>query len=163
MQETTNGSRVSSPALKWAAALPRLAADAIWDADLTQPHVHFKVPAAPEVLPVLRSCLRVWTSDIGLAAGRSRDVVLAVDEAITNAVEHAYVDGRPGAVVVFAACDRDVHTARVVVSDDGTWQQPARDPGFRGRGLLLMRRLADAFDLHHDGRGTTVVLGWQLA
>jgi serine/threonine-protein kinase RsbW len=162
MQETTNGSRVWVPARRWAAALPHLAADVVWDADLTQPHVHFKVPAAPALLSILRDCVRDWTSQIGLAAERSDDIVLAVDEAVANAVEHAYTGGRSGPVVLFAACDRDAHAARVIVSDDGTWQPPAPDSGVRGRGVPLMQTLADEFDLHHDGRGTTVVLGWHL-
>ncbi|WP_237774380.1 ATP-binding protein [Actinosynnema sp. ALI-1.44] len=162
MQGTHNGHRVPSPALQWAGSLPHLAADVVRDADLTQPHFHFRVPATPAKLAILRACVRDWTQDIGLTAERSDDVVLVVDEAIANAVEHAYADDQTGAVVVFAAQDRDASVVRVVVSDDGTWRRPAADPGFRGRGLSLMRALSDVFNLHHDSRGTTVVLGWAL-
>ena len=31
----------------------------------------------------------------------------------------------------------------VTVRDEGTWRPPDRDPGDRGRGLLIMRQLVD--------------------
>lgn len=161
MSETHNGFKAATPSRMWAVSLPRLDADVIEASDLDRPHLHFKVPAAAAQLPVLRACLRDWTRDIGMSAERSNDVVLAADEALTNAVEHAYAD-RPGAVVLFAACDRYSSTARVVVSDHGTWRPPPADPGMRGRGLPIMRGLSSSFDLHHDDGGTTVVLGWEI-
>ncbi|MET0238022.1 MAG: ATP-binding protein [Kibdelosporangium sp.] len=161
MSETRNGHRVPAPSRLWAVSLPGFAADAVETADFDRPHLHFKVPASAAQLSILRACLRDWTTDIGMLTAQSDDVVLAVDEALTNAVEHAYV-GTSGAVVLFAACDRVGQVARVVVSDTGTWRPPPSDPGLRGRGLSMMRGLAGLFDLHHDAKGTTVVLEWSF-
>lgn len=162
MTETHNGFRTATPSRMWAVSLPRLDADVIEASDLDRPHLHFKVPAAPAQLPILRACLRDWATDIGMPTEQVNDVILAADEALTNAVEHAYAGG-PGAVVLFAACDRNTATARVVVSDHGIWRPPAADPGMRGRGLPIMRGLSASFELRHDEEGTTVVLGWTIA
>jgi serine/threonine-protein kinase RsbW len=161
MVETRNGVKAATPARTWAVSLPRWEADVLDGSDLDRPHLHFKVPAAPAQLPILRTCLRDWTRDIGMSAEQANDVVLAADEALTNAVEHAYA-GRPGAVVLFAACDRDSNAARVVVSDHGTWRPPPADPGMRGRGLHIMRGLSTSFTLRHDVEGTTVVMSWAI-
>jgi serine/threonine-protein kinase RsbW len=161
MSETRNGVKAATPSRTWAVSLPRLEADVVDASDLDRPHLHFKVPATPAQLPILRACLRDWTRNIGMPAELANDVVLAVDEALTNAVEHAYA-GTSGAVVLFAACDRRSDTARVVVSDHGTWRPPPSDPGMRGRGLHIMRGLSTSFNLRHDEDGTTVVLGWEI-
>jgi anti-sigma regulatory factor (Ser/Thr protein kinase) len=158
MSHTQNGSRVKPPSRLWALPLPATAEDA----DFNRPHLHFKVPANAAQLTILRSCIRDWTKEIGMTAGKSDDVVLAVDEALANTVEHAYA-GRTGVVVLFAACDRYSDIARVVVSDSGTWRPPPADPGTRGRGLPMMRQLSSVFSLHHDAGGTTVVLEWLVS
>jgi hypothetical protein len=45
----------------------------------------------------------------------------------------------------------------VVVQDFGTWREIPADPGFRGRGLMLMRRLAEDVRVEPTpGGGTTV-------
>jgi anti-anti-sigma factor len=49
----------------------------------------------------------------------------------------------------------------VTVRDEGTWRPPDRDPGDRGRGLLIMRQLVDGVTLDESG-GTTVTLRMRL-
>jgi anti-anti-sigma factor len=49
----------------------------------------------------------------------------------------------------------------LVVRDHGTWRPPDRDPGDRGRGLLIMRQLVDRVLLKGEA-GTTVTLSMQL-
>ncbi|MBP2326382.1 anti-sigma regulatory factor (Ser/Thr protein kinase) [Kibdelosporangium banguiense] len=156
MSQTHNGSRVSR---LWALPLPMTAGDA----DLDRPHLHFKVPATAAQLTILRPCVRTWTKDIGMSRDMAGDVVLAVDEALANAVEHAYAETTSGAVVLFAACDRYSGSARVIISDSGRWRPPPADPGTRGRGLPIMRQLSSAFSLRHDEAGTTVVLEWPVS
>jgi anti-anti-sigma factor len=48
-----------------------------------------------------------------------------------------------------------------VVWDKGTWRPPDRDPGDRGRGLLIMRQLVDEVSLD-ERDGTTVRLTVRL-
>jgi anti-anti-sigma factor len=50
----------------------------------------------------------------------------------------------------------------VTVRDEGTWRPPDRDPGDRGRGLLIMRQLVDTVTLDEQPRGTTVTLSVRL-
>jgi anti-anti-sigma factor len=50
----------------------------------------------------------------------------------------------------------------VSVRDEGTWRPPDRDPGDRGRGLLIMRQLVDGVVLEEAERGTTVTLSLRL-
>jgi len=50
----------------------------------------------------------------------------------------------------------------VTVRDEGTWRPPDRDPGDRGRGLLIMRQLVDTVTLDERAEGTTVTLGIRL-
>jgi anti-anti-sigma factor len=49
----------------------------------------------------------------------------------------------------------------VSVRDEGTWRPPDRDPGDRGRGLLIMRQLVDGVSLEEE-HGTTVTLSVRL-
>jgi anti-anti-sigma factor len=87
-------------------------------------------------------------------------VLVAVGEACANAAEHAYRETEPGPMRVTADVDVDgVLTVRV--RDEGTWRPPDRDPGDRGRGLLIMRQLVDGVLLEED-HGTTVTLSLRL-
>ena len=49
----------------------------------------------------------------------------------------------------------------VGVRDEGTWRPPDRDPGDRGRGLLIMRQLVDGMVVRGE-HGTTVTLRTRL-
>jgi anti-anti-sigma factor len=60
------------------------------------------------------------------------------------------------------AADVDVDgILTVTVRDEGTWRPPDRDPGDRGRGLLIMRQLVDRVVLDEE-HGTTVTLRLRL-
>ncbi len=87
-------------------------------------------------------------------------VMVAVGEAAANAAEHAYRDAEPGPMHVSAAVDLD-GVLTVTVRDEGSWRPPDRDPGSRGRGLLIMRQLVDGVVLQGEG-GTTVTLRLRL-
>jgi anti-anti-sigma factor len=49
----------------------------------------------------------------------------------------------------------------VTVKDRGTWRTPDRDPGDRGRGLLIIRQLVDTVVLQEE-QGTTLTLSLRL-
>src|SRR3712207_160424 len=61
---------------------------------------------------------------------------------------------------VTAAVDVDGLLA-VTVRDQGRWRPPDRDPGDRGRGLLIMRQLVDGVVLQEE-HGTTVTLSMRM-
>ncbi|MCV7090167.1 ATP-binding protein [Mycobacterium interjectum] len=103
-----------------------------------------------------------------LGAERSNDLLLAVNEALANAAEFAYVDApRHGTMDLSAAYDDVADTLAVTVNDRGRWRrklpEPAavpRRPQVRGRGIPLMRALADRVTIDRTPRGTHVTLVW---
>jgi serine/threonine-protein kinase RsbW len=101
-----------------------------------------------------------------LGAERFNDLLLAVNEAIANAAEFAYVDSAQGGTMdVSAAYDVDSDTLAVTVNDRGRWRHKAPRTGmvqqhFRGRGIPLMEALADEVTIDRTPRGTHVRLIW---
>ncbi len=77
-----------------------------------------------------------------------------------NALQHAYP--RTGGPVTLTAqrADEEV-VVEEEVSDEGLWRPAPADPGWRGRGLMVMRQLADQIQLSRQRRGTTVRLRWR--
>ena len=88
------------------------------------------------------------------------DAVLAVNEALANAAEFAYVDGGAGTVDVEAVRDVGRGTLTVTVCDQGHWREThsLRRERSRGRGIPLMRTLADSVIIDTSVLGTHVCL-----
>jgi serine/threonine-protein kinase RsbW len=114
----------------------------------------------------VRSDFDWWLhAHFGLSAASRIDLTLAVNEAVSNAAEHAYF-GSPcgaGSFDVDAHYDaaRDILT--VVVEDRGRWRFPDPPTGplsARGRGIELMRALADDVSIDTTSAGTCVRLTW---
>ena len=106
----------------------------------------------------LRRAVRMWTATTVANEEIGESIVLAVDEAVTNAVEHAYRT-LTGDVLVVAVTRGD--GAAVMIQDYGAWLTPAANPGFRGRGLELMRTLADRCSLTRSRKGTIARMCWR--
>jgi anti-sigma regulatory factor (Ser/Thr protein kinase) len=107
----------------------------------------------PDVLPGLRRRLRAWLGRQGFEAA-SADVVLAVSEALNNAIEHAYRDVE-GPVRLRVAAEGSLLS--IEISDRGRWSESEPNDE-RGRGILLMNRLMDRVEIESNGTGTTVTL-----
>lgn len=88
---------------------------------------------------------------------RRNDVLLAVNEALTNVAEFAYGTDR-GSMTMQVDYDAADATLRVDVSDHGTWRHvdPASRSNTRGRGIPLMRALSDHFTISPLPSGTQV-------
>lgn len=95
---------------------------------------------------------------------RFSDLLLAVNEAIANAAEFAYVEAAErGTVDVRAAYDGDSDILAVSVDDRGQWRQKKPVPyqqQMRGRGIPLMEALADDVSIDRTPQGTRVTLTW---
>jgi anti-anti-sigma factor len=112
--------------------------------------------ADPHQLAPMRRQIHEWATGIGLGREKLDDLQLAVVEAAGNAVEHAYRDSdRPGQVQVVLSADPD-GGVRVTVSDQGKWRPPPQDPGCRGRGVQIIKALADEVDIAAGSDGTVV-------
>ena len=66
------------------------------------------LPARACGLPAVRRWLQDWLHDLGWPVEPAQDIVLAVNEAVTNAVEHAYSGVDRDAVGAGAAASIDV-------------------------------------------------------
>src|SRR5215813_10226347 len=118
--------------------------------------------------PVNAAAVRREFSDwlrqhFSLDTTKTSDVVLAVNEAMANAAEFAYVTlERPGTMHVQADYDGSAATLTVTVTDEGAWRRA--DSGIpsvkRGRGIPLMHALADRATVDSSHSGTRVCLEW---
>jgi anti-anti-sigma factor len=123
--------------------------------------LHLDLVAQPAALPGVRRRLGSWLTGVGMGEQERVGVMVAVGEACANAAEHAYRGTEPGPMSVAAHVDVD-GVLTVTVRDEGTWRPPDRDPGDRGRGLLIMRQLVDTVVLDEQEKGTTVTLTLRL-
>jgi anti-sigma regulatory factor (Ser/Thr protein kinase) len=115
------------------------------------------VPALPWSLRDIRIAVRRWLSAVGAAPRAVADLLTAVGEACTNAVEHAY-GPRGGAVTVHM--ELQLPDVLATVRDTGRWRLP-RGEG-RGRGTLFMRNCSDDLRIDHGPTGTSVVIRRRL-
>jgi anti-sigma regulatory factor (Ser/Thr protein kinase) len=88
------------------------------------------------------------------------DIVLAVNEACANSVEHAYRGHQPGKVRVEG--ENDGARVHLRILDKGSWKPAPADPGIRGRGLLLIRAVSDWLEMDCTPSGTTVNMSFNL-
>jgi anti-sigma regulatory factor (Ser/Thr protein kinase) len=101
-----------------------------------------------------------------LGAEQVSDLLLAVNEALANAAEFAYLSTpQHGTMDVSANYDVDKDTLAVTVNDRGCWHHSVSSPAtsdhaFRGRGIPLMRALADEATINSTPHGTHVTLTW---
>jgi anti-sigma regulatory factor (Ser/Thr protein kinase) len=117
---------------------------------------YYEFSAIPFAVPLVRRALRHYAQRLRLDDERTFALITAVGEAMANAVEHAY-DGTAGNVRVRVAQDDGAFVA--TIEDFGRWK-PARKREERGRGLPLMRALADAVEIRTDQQCTTLSLRW---
>jgi anti-sigma regulatory factor (Ser/Thr protein kinase) len=113
-----------------------------------------------------RSDFDAWLqAHFTLSAANRIDLTMAVNEAVANAAEHAYFESRfaAGSFDVEANYDAAQDILTVVVEDRGRWRlpDPATGPlSVRGRGIQLMRALADDVSIDTTSAGTCVRLTW---
>lgn len=122
-------------------------------------------PAQPSQIPLIRMAV----ADVARRFGAGRDALLqinlAVTEAVTNAVVHAYRDSDAacaGAVRIVVQPDgRGCLDVRV--RDDGVGLTPRVDSPGLGLGLGLMVHESDGFEARTPpGGGTEIVLRFRL-
>jgi anti-sigma regulatory factor (Ser/Thr protein kinase)/putative methionine-R-sulfoxide reductase with GAF domain len=110
-------------------------------------------PALPRSLKDIRRAARRWLSAVGAAPRTVADLLIAVGEACTNVVKHAY--GPEGGTVT-VHMELQLPDVLAIVRDTGCWRSSrSADPG---RGTRLMRNLSDDLRIDHGPIGTTVVI-----
>jgi serine/threonine-protein kinase RsbW len=132
---------------------------------MAAPDVRLSMPARPEGVAVVRQALAGMADALAFDANVVADMKMAVSEACTNVVVHAY-DDEAGVLEVDMSADDAGLTIRV--RDHGTGIKPrperSRDVPALGLGLPLIAALSDAFELHGStGQGTEVRMTFNYA
>ncbi|MDR7576704.1 MAG: ATP-binding protein, partial [Armatimonadota bacterium] len=109
------------------------------------------LPAKPSAVRIARQAVSRLAAEAGLDRRQMLGVQVAVSEAVSNIIEHAYGPAG-GPIHLRASLAEGLLT--VEVRDVGRWRTP-REEG-RGRGLALMRALADRVTIERGETGTTV-------
>lgn len=122
-----------------------------------------RLPAIPASLAVIRARLRTWLPTAQVTPSAAAEVLLAVGEAVSNAVEHA-VRGAAGDVEVEVTARATTTGLALTVTDNGRWQAPPRSErgAQRGHGSRLMNALVDAVTVTPTPQGTTVEMRKEL-
>jgi anti-sigma regulatory factor (Ser/Thr protein kinase) len=79
--------------------------------------LNLSLPADTELLGATRRVLAVYLHEFGTPAGIVDDVILAIDEACSNVIQHAYPHGHDGGCLLRADLQREKILIEVV--DDG--------------------------------------------
>ena len=119
-------------------------------------------PADPAAVAGIRRGLADYARSHGATDAQVAELTLAVSEAATNAVVHAYVGIAPGTVRVRATPGDD--SFHLLVADDGTGMMPRGDSPGLGLGLPTIAQLTTSFDIRAGaaGRGTEVHMVFEL-
>jgi anti-sigma regulatory factor (Ser/Thr protein kinase) len=111
------------------------------------------LPADPKVLAEIRHLLRRWLRHHGATDAETLEITLAVSEACTNAIEHAYSPA-PAHFTLTASAGPGRLT--FVVRDAGHWRPPRGQD--RGRGLTIIRAAMDDVEVNSSETGTEIVM-----
>lgn len=129
--------------------------------------VELRASARPENVGLARLALRGVAAVAGMALEDVADMKLAVSEACTNAVLHAYPDGNGGEMVVRYTVDADELTVEII--DTGVGFDPSdaelgpiRTPPEEHMGLAIARAVTDRLEIDSGPTGTRVVLAKRL-
>jgi serine/threonine-protein kinase RsbW len=121
-----------------------------------------QVPSRTEFLAVVRDVTAAWAAAAaGFEKADAEQIALAVDEAVTNAIEHAY--GGAGDQVVELRYDDRGEDLRVDVVDRGRTVDPKQVPRVDldryvsegrkgGLGVHLMGKIMDSVTFRRSGR-----------
>jgi serine/threonine-protein kinase RsbW len=112
--------------------------------DSVTPDLELVLPARPENVAVVRHALGGFGDAFDISDQALADIKLAVTEACTNVVVHAYPDGE-GPLGISAWMQDERLT--VVVHDEGRGMLPRPDSPGLGLGLPLIATLAESLEL----------------
>jgi serine phosphatase RsbU (regulator of sigma subunit)/anti-sigma regulatory factor (Ser/Thr protein kinase) len=113
--------------------------------------------AQAHVLAGMRKTLGRWLQAAGADENELFDLTLAISEAATNAIEHAYGAREASFTVI---CEHDGPQVTATVRDSGRWRT-TQPPG-GGRGLEIMGALVDSVNVSSDEQGTVVTMAKRL-
>ena len=122
--------------------------------DSAIPQLSFRLPLEPARLQRARERIRDYLYGQSVIPEVTDDVVLAIEEAMTNAVRHSGATEDLEVVLHFRGADLVAHVRDRGRGFDPAMFDPARPPdpsALDGRGLYMMAQLMDDLQLRRDG------------
>ena len=114
--------------------------------------IHLRIPAKPEYITLCRLALSGLAQLRDIGEDTIADLKLALTEAVSNSVRHAYGDKGDGHVDITYELQPDRLGIQVV--DDGDGFDPDEAPSFEGEelsegglGIAIIRTIADEFEI----------------
>ena len=120
--------------------------------------VALSIPAKAEYIALCRLALTGLARVRGLDPEVVADLKLALTEACSNSIRHAYEEGRTGAVEVRYELEKD--TLAVEVADEGSGfeldlaGEGQRDHDEGGLGIAIIRAVVDELAIESNGQGS---------
>ena len=123
-----------------------------------------ELPAVPATVPSARGAITRFCEHLEFGSERLGEIRLAVTEACTNCVLHAYAGNAVEAPTFALEARVDDEALIVVVRDAGDGIAPAPSSrGGLGYGLELIRQLASSVDItSRPGCGTRVAMRFAM-
>ena len=123
--------------------------------------LQLEFPAHVSQLAPTRAALRSWLTRAQVDPVQTQDMVIAVGEAIANAIEHGHRHSPEGIISLRATALFD--QVELTVVDTGSWKPPRPDTNaHRGRGIKLMRALMHSVAINPGATGTLVHLSARI-
>lgn len=124
--------------------------------------VKFALPSDPRYLPVVRGAIGPLAAAIGWDEAECLAITLAVDEAITNVIRHAYHNRRDGLIGI--ECQEGPDGLEITLSDNGEAPDMSKicarelgcdQPG--GLGTHIIRKVMDNVSYESTAGGNRFV------
>ena len=123
------------------------------------PYAAWELPAEAATVATIRGGVREFARAHGASKPLLIDLALAVTEAVTNGVVHAFVGREPGTITTTIRAGVD--ELSVTVTDDGRGMQPRADSPGLGLGLPTIASLTTSMDMHAPpGGGTALTMSF---
>jgi anti-sigma regulatory factor (Ser/Thr protein kinase) len=117
--------------------------------------VRLELPSEPDSIKQARDAVAVLAERVGVSVA---DVKLAVSEAVSNSVVHAFRDRAKGTISIRARTERG--RLIVVVADDGSGMRPNVDSPGLGFGISLITTMAGDVRFDSSASGLTVSMSF---
>jgi anti-sigma regulatory factor (Ser/Thr protein kinase) len=129
--------------------------------------VDWRLPSDPAFLPVVRGAVEKLCAVFGWNESEGRGITLAIDEALTNVIRHAY-HKRPDGVIELSCEERD-GVLEFLVSDTGDAPDPAKicarareSQAAGGMGTHIIRDVMDTAEYRRSGAANLLVMTKRL-
>jgi len=121
--------------------------------------LHYELPKDASALAAMREVVTTWLDELAIDGDVVQDLVLVLNEASANAIEHGE-GGDEVPIHIRLAFDPDAGEFDGAVTGAGRWRE--QRPSDRGRGLPIIRNLTDSVVLERR-HGTTLLFRRSLA